>query len=337
MFAQLPVVAFLCAVLVLIPFPWHWRAGTVSTLAISVWLFVSNLIFGIDAIIWGDTVLSVAPVWCDIATKIQMGSNVALPAAMFCLCMHLERVSSVRQARTTCSEKRRRQIVDSLLCFGVPAIYMALHYVVQGHRFDIVEGFGCRPTIYVSVASIFLIWVPPLFFSVGACIFAAMAFSHFWRRRATFAKHLQNSNTALTTGRYFRLMCMAIVEMFFGLLVTSLNMWFSLRGGLRPWISWGNVHSNFSEVAYFPLAIIPQAELAWTFALWFMIPIASIIFFGFFAFGQDAMKEYAATFAWIKHNVLRLPDTASAGFGFMSSRITAETEAITPPFLILPP
>ncbi|KIJ64366.1 hypothetical protein HYDPIDRAFT_112366 [Hydnomerulius pinastri MD-312] len=311
MFVQLPIVAFVCAVLVLVPVPWHWRAGNVSTLSISAWLFVSNIIYGVGAIVWADTVLNVAPVYCDIATKLQIGSTIALPAAMFSLCMHLERVSSIRQVRTTRSDKRRRQVVDIILCFGVPAVYMAVHYVVQGHRFDIVEGFGCRPTIYESIASVILMWIPPLLFSLGGCIFAAMAFAHFWQRRATFAKHLQNSNSTLTTGRYFRLMTMAIVEMIFGLLVISIDMWFSLRGGLRPWISWDNVHSNFSEIAYFPLVLLPKSTLSWVFAIWVTIPIASLFFFGFFAFGQDAIKEYSATFSWIRRNVLRLPDRSS--------------------------
>ncbi|KAH7881712.1 pheromone A receptor-domain-containing protein [Phlebopus sp. FC_14] len=310
MFVQLPIVAFLCSVLVLVPVPWHWRARNVSTLSISAWLFVSNLVYGVNSVIWGDTVSSVAPVWCDIATKVQIGGNIALPAAMLSLCIHLERVASVRQVTTTHSDKRRRQMVDLALCFGVPAVYMATHYVVQGHRFDIVEGFGCRPTIYESIASVFLIWIPPLLFSLAGCIYAALAFVHFWKRRATFARHLQTSQSALTTSRYFRLMCMAIVEMFFGLLVTSLNMWFSLRPGLRPWISWDDVHSNFSEVAYFPLFLIPEPELAWTFALWSMIPVSSTFFFVFFAFGQDAMKEYCATFSWIRCNVFRIPETS---------------------------
>ncbi|KAG1773715.1 GPCR fungal pheromone mating factor [Suillus placidus] len=313
MFIQLPATAFVCAALVLVPLPWHWRAGNISTLAISLWLFVSNVIFGINAIIWGNTVQNIAPVWCDITTKLEIGSTVALPAAMFTLCMHLERVASIRHGNPTHSEKRRRQIMECALCFGMPLMYMALHYVVQGHRFDIVEGFGCRPTVYVSIASIFLIWVPPLVFSLGAGIFAASAFSHFWQRRATFAKHLKKSDSALTTSRYFRLMSMAIVEMFFGLLVTSLNMWWTMRPGLRPWISWENVHSNWLEVAHFPLAIIPPTELAWTFALWFMIPIASIFFFLFFAFGHDAVKEYGATFTWIRRHILRLQDRSSPG------------------------
>ncbi|KAG1901732.1 putative fungal pheromone GPCR, STE3-type [Suillus fuscotomentosus] len=227
-------------------------------------------------------------VWCDITTKLEVGSTVALAAAMFSLCMHLERVAAIRDLSLTHSKKCCRQIVESTLCFGVPLIYMALHYIVQGHRFDIIECFGCRPTIYVSIASIFLIWVPPLAFSLGAGIFTATAFSHFWKRRALFSKHLKNTGSALTPSRYFRLMSMAIVEMFFGLLVTILNMWWTMRPGLRPWITW-------------------------TFALWFMIPIASVFFFLFFAFGRDAVKEYGATFRWIQRHVLRVQDRPSPG------------------------
>jgi len=157
MFGLLPLTAFICSALVLVPIPWHWRAGNISTLAISAWLFVTNLIYGINAIIWGNTVQSIAPVWCDIstpfwttnfvyaypiiATKLEIGSTVALPAAMFTLCMHLERVSSIRHVRTTHAEKRRRQIIDSALCFGVPLVYMALR---TSYLIDITLTFSLR-------------------------------------------------------------------------------------------------------------------------------------------------------------------------------------------------
>lgn len=52
-----------------------------------------------------------------------------------------------------------------------------LDYIVQGHRFDIIEEYGCRPTTYVSVPAIFLIWVPPLMLSVIALGFACMPIS----------------------------------------------------------------------------------------------------------------------------------------------------------------
>lgn len=60
------------------------------------------------------------------ATKVLIGANIALPAACLCVCMHLERVASVRQVRTTHADKRRRQIIEACFCFGLPALWMAL-------------------------------------------------------------------------------------------------------------------------------------------------------------------------------------------------------------------
>ncbi len=60
-----------------------------------------------------------------------------------------------------------------------------LDYIVQGHRFDIIEQFGCRPSIYNSLASLFLIWIPPLLFSIGAGVFSGKQFFHYSRRLLT--------------------------------------------------------------------------------------------------------------------------------------------------------
>ena len=49
---ELPYVAFFAAFLVLVTLPWHWRAKNVATLAMVAWLFVINVIYGVDAIIW---------------------------------------------------------------------------------------------------------------------------------------------------------------------------------------------------------------------------------------------------------------------------------------------
>ncbi len=261
--------------------------------------------------------------------------------------MQLERVSSVRQVSTTVKDKRRRRIIDAVLCFGVPAIYMALRtsfhvhmlrqqpdfllsdYIVQGHRFDIVEDFGCRPNTYVSIPSVILIWIPPAFFSVSAAIlastfvsfvdnfsgllalFTGFALHHFLVRRITFARHLQNSNSALTPSRYFRLMSMALVQIFWGIFVTAVNMWFTMKGGLRPWTNWVDVHWDFSRVSQFPALFIPPTYWLYTYLLWWTIPISSILFWGFFSFGEDAMREYRACLSWIKRHIFRRPENSS--------------------------
>ncbi|KAJ7453830.1 Rcb2.42 [Mycena latifolia] len=290
---ELPIGAFIASFIVLIPLPWHWRARNIPTLSLIAWLFIANFNYAINAVIWAGSIDIVAKVWCDIATKLQVGSTTGLPTCCLCLCIHLERIASVRQVRTTPEQKRRRMIFDLLMCWGLPCITMALHYIVQGHRYDLVEDFGCRAAIYVSLASIFLVWLPPIIIVLLTLGFASAALYHFFRRRVTFARHLQAASS-LTPGRYFRLMAMALVQMLWTTIVTVADMAFTLRPGLRPWISWDDVHSNFGRIAVFPTLFIPPQTLVITYFIWWTVPISAVLFAAFFAFGEDAKREYAA-------------------------------------------
>ncbi|KZT19582.1 fungal pheromone STE3G-protein-coupled receptor [Neolentinus lepideus HHB14362 ss-1] len=300
---EFPVVTLLCAALLLVPLPWHLRARNVATLSMIGWLFVLNVIYAVDAIVWANNVKILVPVWCDITTKVIVGGNFALPAACLCVCIHLEKVSSVRAARTTSREKRRRQIIEGLMCFGIPTLFMALHYIVQGHRFDIIEDFGCRPTIYASIPALILMWVVPLVVATLALGFAALALKHFLERRISFAKHLDN-RAGLSTARYLRLIMMAVVEMVIGIAFTAYTLWFNTPN-LQPWTSWADVHWHFSAIAQYPTVLLPPAFLRAYTVLWWMVPISSFIFVIFFAFGEDAIAEYKACFLWISRNVLR--------------------------------
>ncbi|KAJ6629063.1 GPCR fungal pheromone mating factor [Mycena sp. CBHHK59/15] len=268
---ELPIGAFAASFIVLIPLPWHWRARNVPTLSLIAWLFIANMTYAVNAVIWAGSIDIVAQVWCDIATKLQVGSTMALPTCCLCLCIHLERIASVRQVRTTPEQKRRRMIFDILMCWGLPCITMALHYIVQGHRYDLVEDFGCRAAIYVSLASIFLVWLPPLTAVLLTLGFASAALYHFFQRRLTFARHLQAASS-LTPNRYFRLMSMALVQMLWASGVTAVDMAFTMRPGLRPWVSWADVHSNFGRVAVFPTAFIPAQTLLISYLIWWTVP-----------------------------------------------------------------
>lgn len=165
--------------------------------------------------------------------------------------------------------------------------------MVQGHRYDLVEDFGCRAAIYVSLASIFLVWLPPIIIVILTLGFASAALYHFFRRRLTFARHLHEASS-LTPSRYFRLMAMALVQMLWTTIVTVADMAFTLRPGLRPWISWDDVHSNFGRIAVFPTLFIPAQTLVITYFIWWTVPISAFLFASFFAFGEDAKREYSA-------------------------------------------
>lgn len=69
-------------------------------------------------------------------------------------------------------DKRYDTLIDCILCIAIPVVYMTTHVVVQGHRFDIVEGFGCQYDLYPSWAMLFLFTIPPLFFIGLSSIYA---------------------------------------------------------------------------------------------------------------------------------------------------------------------
>ncbi|KDR78094.1 hypothetical protein GALMADRAFT_118997 [Galerina marginata CBS 339.88] len=298
-------IAIIAATSLLLPLPWHWRAGNVATLSIIGWLFLSNVIFAVDALIWSDNINIVIPVWCDITTKLIIGANFALPAACLCVCIHLEQVASVRLARTSISDKRRRQLFEAGMCIGLPIIFMALHYVVQGHRFDIIEGYGCRPTTYFSIPAIFIVWIPPILLSIAAIVYAGLALRHFMARRLTFAAHLDASSSALTTSRYLRLMTMAALQMVWSITVTSYALWFTVIAvPIRPWTTWSDVHSDWLRVDLYPDAFTPDQVKRSFYVLWWLVPISTFLFIAFFAFGKDAIDEYKKCFLWIRVKAL---------------------------------
>lgn len=285
----------------------------------SFWLFIINVIYGVDAIVWGDNTDTVIPVWCDITSKLLVGINFALPSASLCISIHLEHVASLRVARTTLSDKRRRQIFEALMCFGLPLLFMGLHFIVQGHRFDIIEEYGCRPTIYFSIPSLFIIWIPPLVVSIMALVFAALALRHFMLRRISFAAHLTTSHSALTTSRYLRLMLMASLQMVWSLALMIFSLWFNIMAvPLRRWTTWNDVHSDFGRIDLYATAFTPLPIITSYYVLWWMPPISTLVFVIFFAFGRDAMEEYKKFFIWFRTRILRWsPDSEqSSKFGF---------------------
>ncbi|KAJ3505020.1 hypothetical protein NLJ89_g7634 [Agrocybe chaxingu] len=306
-------VAFIAAFSLIFPLPWHWRAGNVATLSIIGWLFVINMIYAVDAVIWANSVDIVVPVWCDITTKLIIGANFSLPAACLCICIHLEQVSSVRLARTSLSDKRRRQYFEALMCLGLPVIFMALHYVVQGHRFDIIENYGCRPSTYFSIPAIFIVWLPPILIAIGALVFAALALRHFMIRRLSFAAHLSSSNSSLTPSRYLRLMVMSALQMFWSLVVTAYALWFTVTAvRIRPWTTWADVHSDWLRIDLFPALFTPPFVERAFYVLWWLVPVSTFLFVGFFSFGKDATDEYKRCISWFKTRVLRRPESSKS-------------------------
>ncbi|KAJ6457690.1 putative fungal pheromone GPCR, STE3-type [Mycena sanguinolenta] len=300
MFSVLATSAFIAAALVLVPLPGHWRAQNIATLSIIAWLFVLNLSYAINALIWAGNANIVALMWCDIVTKIKIGATVALPSS--CLSLGLQ-LHGIAGSLKTPNRGRRGVLVDVALCWGLPVLIMSLHYIVQGHRFDIVEDLGCRPAMYISVLSLLLVDLPPAVASGLALLYCGLAVFYFSRRRMAFTQATNCSDSVLTRSHYIRLMAMTTVLGTWNAITISIGLWATYSAGFRPWTSWSDVHFEFSRIQPYLLAGIPDNLLWLTYALWAAIPISSVLFFSFFSFGGDAIKEYNYLFQWIRGKV----------------------------------
>jgi hypothetical protein len=117
---------------------------------------------------------------------------------------------------------------------------------------------------------------------------------------------LQQSNSGLSSSRYTRLMLLALAEM---IIDTSVNIWiltFNISAnGLEPFTSWAAVHYNFSRIQSYPQFIVPPKYWDNIVEVWYIIPIATVSFWSFFAFGQESMAEYRAWYAWFRRVILR--------------------------------
>jgi hypothetical protein len=65
--AEIPVLSFIFAVLVLFPLPWYFRARNIAAMSIGIWLFVVNVVYAIDALQWTGTYRIPSLLWCDIS------------------------------------------------------------------------------------------------------------------------------------------------------------------------------------------------------------------------------------------------------------------------------
>ncbi|KAJ7182510.1 fungal pheromone STE3G-protein-coupled receptor [Mycena crocata] len=287
MHPELAIGAFLASSLVLVPLPWHWRARNIATLSMIAWLFVANLTYAINSIIWADNLNVVVPVWCDIVTKLEIGTTAALPACCLSLAIQLWRVSHAAS-----TSRKKGIIIDLMLCWGYPTIIMILHYIVQGNRFVIWEDFGCRPTIFISVPAILVFYGPIAVVVILIFIYSTLAFAAFYRRRRTFTSFLKTTNSPFTTRRYLRLMAIITVLSLWDATVVGVVFAITFSGGLSPYTSWADVHLDFWRVDTIPTAFIPPDLLRWQYISWWTVPLSGFSFFCFFSFGEDAVAEY---------------------------------------------
>ncbi|KAF8963261.1 STE3-like pheromone receptor [Flammula alnicola] len=321
-FPLFPTFAFLGFVLSLIPLPWHIQAWNSGTCAFMIWTGTACLIGFVNSLVWAGNVDNPAPVWCDISSKIILGVSVGIPAATLCISRRLYYLTACNTVSITREDKRRMVLIDLCIAVGMPAIIMILHYIVQGHRFDILEDIGCYPVVYNTLPAYFLYFMWPVVFGAISFVFSAMTLRSFWIRRVQF-NQLITSNSSMSISRYLRLVLLALIDMMCTLPLGIYSIYIGNKGvGLAPWISWEDTHFNFSRVALVPALIWrsdPSFQTSMELSRWLPV-VCAFLFFALFGFAAEAKKHYKLAF-WAVMKVFGIrPAPAKQSSGLKSYR-----------------
>ncbi|KIJ20495.1 hypothetical protein PAXINDRAFT_68114, partial [Paxillus involutus ATCC 200175] len=107
------------------------------------------VILFINSIIWNGNVINLAPVvWCDASAHLSSLRPDKDDVSRSCT---YEGISPM-----VVKQKSRDLYIDLAIGLGFPCFIMALQYVVQGHRFNIIEQTGCFPATYDTVPSLIM-------------------------------------------------------------------------------------------------------------------------------------------------------------------------------------
>ncbi|KAH6914112.1 pheromone A receptor-domain-containing protein [Coprinopsis sp. MPI-PUGE-AT-0042] len=293
--------SFITLLLVLLPLPWHLEAWNTGTILYIAWTSLSLLNYFINSIVWSDNVINWAPVWCDISSKLIIGASVGIPCAALCINRRLYHIGRMQVVTKSKADKVRGTVIDCGIGILIPVIIMALHYVVQGHRFDIFEEFGCFPYTYNVTLQYALIQAPTLLISLVSAVYAVLSIITFRKRQSDFREVLSAStNASVTVNRYLRLMGLAGVEVAVGLpLAITACVINATINPVQPWISWADTHFGFSRVDQIPASLWKSSTMATTLletSRWFTV-LCGLAFFCFFGLAEEARRNYKA---WVE-------------------------------------
>ncbi|KAI0317110.1 pheromone A receptor-domain-containing protein [Amylostereum chailletii] len=304
-YPSIPVVALISALLMLLTILTSvrqtWNTGV---LMLCTWLFFSDFIQGVEAIIWSRDAKNRAPVWCDISSHLGLAVGTAVPACSLVITRRLCDISRLRAIDAPSKRERRVQLfLDLFIGIGIPIIVMGpLYYVVQANRFQVVEQIGCGNAIVLSGMSTVLIdaWPvisPPL----SAILYCPRIVWTFYRHRREVDAFLR-SNGSVDRVRYFRVLAVGCLDILFtlptGALILLLDVAQGVKDGSYSFYSgWKTIHQDWAPVS------ISAAE--WHVDLWFRFQlifqewlylVLSILIFAIFGLTEEARATYRRWF-----------------------------------------
>jgi len=328
-----PIGNFIGVILALLPLISQIRKLTLAVWGSAIWIAVVCFQNFVNTIIWHNNINIVAPVWCDIATKFQIGAGVGTRACALIICLQLYKITRARASVEIAKDQRRKTMIyELLLIIGFPFLVMALYIIVQPTRFNIVEEAGCGTTDYSYVAYI-VVYGPPFMFSLGSTILAPLTLRTFLRHRKEMNELLSSGQDA-THNKYTRLMVIACLDTICLLPVDITIIVMSILEGKEnslnyPYVSWKNVHDgeggNAPNISLSSIEQVPANE--WSTFKWdvfivkwneWLYVLHAVMFFCVFGTTPEMRRLYRSVFWFIPERL-----------GYKKRHVVSEVETVS--------
>ncbi|KAF2092569.1 fungal pheromone STE3G-protein-coupled receptor, partial [Rhizodiscina lignyota] len=283
----LPILAIIAILLDLPPLIWHLRHRNVGAASLIIYLTVLNLVTFTNVLIWPrDNVTEwfQGAVFCDIEVRLYLMGALGGSAATICIFRELARVldTNATVISTSKIEKRRKLVLELLLCYGAPLFFILVFYVVQAGRYAILGITGCVYVIADSWLSIVLtvMWFP--IFDLIAAIYACIVIYRLIRYSRDFSTLIRSHSS--TRSRFWRtfILCLLIICSQLPANLYAFSLAFPVSTG--PF-SWSYTHSEWDIIYLYPSHGKVRPET-------FGSIIAGWLVFFFFGTGTEALKMY---------------------------------------------
>lgn len=165
--------AFISVPALLVSLPHHLKAQNAGTTLIICWTSLGNFTEAISAIIMLNASGVKAVGWCDFAGAIKYTWGTGCCMGGLLLLRRLAIIASKQTAFKDQREKTRVFAIEITIGIVIPLLEILFHFIVQGHRMDEFQDFGCMAPIYPTVATIFLVMLYPIIITVISAVYGS--------------------------------------------------------------------------------------------------------------------------------------------------------------------
>ncbi|VDC00657.1 unnamed protein product [Peniophora sp. CBMAI 1063] len=268
------------------------------------WLFLGSIANAIDSIVWSDNYDVKLYVWCDIDSRLELIVYFVKPMATLIISRRLYLIVSLQSVEPpSIAAKRWDLAVEWGVGLVIPLLIAGpIYYINQSARFEIIEGFGCADTSYVSILEVLIeeSWgvLPPL---VSVIFYYPKLVRTYLRQRKDVDRFLR-SNSSVSHSNYLRILAIATIDILLTLPIGIVNITMIIVAALAPpkdfpfYPGWEYLHADDWEPGTASYADMTAdggvADLAQIYFTRWTSPVLAFTIFALFGVTSEARGAY---------------------------------------------